>query len=217
MESSELQIEDAMRICQEYGLPISDYKVVYSAQEAIDFAEEVQYPVVIKVAGEGSLHKTDVGGVVLNIQNSAEIIQAISKINAALVSHGISGEPKYLIQKMLADGKEIIIGGKQDPAFGPVVLCGLGGIYAEVLKDVNLRLAPVYLEEAKEMLTTLKGYKYLSGVRGEKGVEMEKLAEIIVRVSRLMADFHSISELDLNPVLAFEKNAVIVDARMIYR
>lgn len=217
MESDELQIEDALRICQEYGLPVADYKVVYSSQEAIDFAEEVHYPVVIKVAGAGSLHKTDVGGVILNIQNRDEIIQAITRINTALISHGISGERKYLVQKMLSGGKEIIIGGKQDPAFGPVVLCGLGGIYAEVLKDVNLRLAPVYLEEAKEMLTSLKGYKYLSGVRGEKGVEMEKLAEIIVRVSRLMADFPSISELDLNPVLAFEKNAAIVDARIIYR
>lgn len=217
MDSNELQIDDALRICQEYGLPIADYKVVYSAQEAIDFTEEVHYPVAIKVAGAGSLHKTDIGGVVLNIQNRDQVIDAIEKISSALNFHGISGKPKYLVQKMLAGGKEIIIGGKQDPAFGPVVLCGLGGIYAEVLKDVNLRLAPVYLEEAKEMLTSLKGYKFLSGARGEKGVEMEKLAEIIVRVSLLMADFPNISELDLNPVLAFEKKAAIVDARMIYR
>ena len=213
----ELQIGDALEICKEYGLPVADFKIVDSADEAIIFAEEVLFPVVIKVAGAGSLHKTDVGGVKLNLQNREEVIQAVSEISSALISHGITGKPKFLVQKMLTGGKEIIIGGKQDPAFGATVLCGLGGIYAEVLKDVRLRLAPITLEQAKEMITTLKGFNYLGGVRGEKGVDIEALADTLARVSQLMADFPSISELDLNPILAFEKNAAIVDARMILR
>lgn len=217
LKSEELQIGDALKICQEYGLPVADYQVVLSEEEAVGFAERVGYPVVIKVAGAGSLHKTDVGGVILNIQNQNGVVQAIQKIQTSLYAHKITGTPKYLVQKMLSEGREIIIGGKQDPAFGPIVLCGLGGIYAEVLKDVNLYLAPVFYKEAEEMLLTLKGYDYLRGVRGEKGVDIEKLSEIIVRVSQLMADFPMIRELDLNPVLAFEKDAYLVDARMIYR
>lgn len=216
-EVNELQIGSALEICEMYGLPIADYKIVDSVDEAINFAEQSIYPVVIKVAGGGSLHKTDIGGVKLNLQNQDDIFQAIADINVALKSHGIPGKPKYLVQKMLTGGKEIIIGGKQDPAFGPVVLCGLGGIYAEVLKDVSLRLAPLFFEEAEEMISTLKGFKYLQGVRGEKGIEIRKLAEIIVKVSHLMADFSNIIEFDLNPVLAFENDAAIVDARMILR
>lgn len=214
--SDEFQIDDAFKICKEYGLPVTDFVIAHSAEEAIDFANTVSYPIVIKVAGAGALHKTDIGGVILNIKTPEETIEAINKIKSALLSHGITSKPKYLVQKMLTGGKEIIIGGKQDPAFGAVVLCGLGGIYAEVLKDVSIRLAPVFFEEAKEMLTSLKGYNYLSGVRGEKGVQIEKIAEIIVRVSQLIADFPIISEFDLNPILAFENHAAIVDARMVY-
>jgi len=213
--TNELQIGDVMQICKEYGLPVADFKVVNSADEAINFAEEVTYPIVIKVAGGGSLHKTDVGGVKLNLQNRDEVTQAINEISSALVLHGITGQPKFLVQKMLTGGKELIIGGKQDTAFGATVLCGLGGIYAEVLKDVRIRLAPIFFEEAKEMVTSLKGYNYLCGVRGEKGTDIDILADSLTRVSQLMADFPCITELDLNPVLAFENNAAIVDARMI--
>jgi len=109
------------------------------------------------------------------------------------------------------------MGGKQDNAFGPMVLCGLGGIYAEVFKDVSLRLAPIYIQEAQEMLTGLRGAKYLSGVRGEKGVDLSKLAKILYGVSRMMAEIPQIAEFDLNPVLAFEDDALIVDARIVLK
>jgi acyl-CoA synthetase (NDP forming) len=168
LKSEELQIGDALKLCQEYGLPVADYQVVLSEEEAIGFAEKAGYPFVIKVAGAGSLHKTDVVGVILNIQNQNGVVQAIQKIQTSLYAHKLTGAPKYLVQKMLSEGREIIIGGKQDPAIGPIVLCGLGDIYAEVLKDVNLCLAPVFYEEAEEMLLTLKGYDYLRVCEGRK-------------------------------------------------
>ena len=217
VENNEIQIGQAMEICQQYGLPVAEHCITSSEVEAIEFAESVKYPVVIKIAGSGSIHKTDVGGVVLNIQNGAGVKEAFAKISANLEQHGMTEAPKFLVQKMLTSGKEIIVGGKQDPAFGPTILCGLGGIYAEVLQDVNVKLAPVFLEEAKEMIAGLKGFKYLSGVRGEKGVNIDHLAETLVRVSQLMTDFPQISELDLNPVLAFEKEVSIVDARIILK
>lgn len=217
IDNNELQIGQAMEICQLYGLPVADHIITSSEEEAIEFAEKVQYPVVIKIAGGGSIHKTDVGGVILNIQNQEEVRDAIVKISENLIRHDIPGKPKYLVQKMLSGGKEIIIGGKQDSAFGATVLCGLGGIYAEILQDVNVRLAPICLEEASEMISSLKGYKYLTGVRGEKGVNVAHLAETLVRVSQLMADFPQIVELDLNPVLAFEQDVAIVDARVIVK
>lgn len=107
------------------------------------------------------------------------------------------------------------MGGKHDASFGAMVLCGLGGIYAEVFQDVSLRLAPVYPQEAMTMLADLRGAKYLTGVRGEKGVNLESLAQIITGVSQMMADFDQIAEFDLNPVLAMEDEAMIVDARMV--
>ena len=216
-EFNELQIGQAMDICQQYGLPVADHIITSSEDEAIEFAEKVQYPVVVKIAGGGSIHKTDVGGVMLNIKNKEEVRAAIEKISKNLIEHEIKGKPNFLVQKMLSGGKEIIIGGKQDPAFGATVLCGLGGIYAEILQDVNVRLAPICLEEATEMISNLKGYKYLTGVRGEKGINVAHLAETLVRVSQLMTDFPEIAELDLNPVLAFEKEVSIVDARVILK
>lgn len=214
---NEMDIDAAMRICQAYQLPVADYCLAETSTEAIQFAQQTGYPVAIKIAGSGSIHKTDVGGVALNLQSENEIRQAIEKIEQNLLAHGITGSSAYLVQRMYFGSKEIIIGGKQDPSFGPIVLCGLGGIYAEVFKDINMKMAPIHLEEAREMLLSLKGYPYLAGVRGEKSVDIEALAQILVRVAQLMADFPNIAELDLNPVLVTQDQAVIVDVRMIQK
>lgn len=217
VSNHEVQINQAMEICKFYDLPVANYFVTTNVEEAITFAESIRYPVVIKAAGAGSLHKTEVGGVVLNVQNALAIEDAFSTIKENLISHGIHGKPAFLVQKMMTGGKEIIIGGKQDPSFGPTVLCGLGGIYAEVLKDLNIRLAPITIEEATEMITTLKGYQYLAGVRGEIGINVDYLAQLLVKVSHLMKDFPEISELDLNPVLVFKTKSVIIDSRIILK
>ncbi len=211
----EIDIDAAMRICQAYQLPVAEYCLAENSAKAIQFAQRVGYPVAIKIAGSGAIHKTDVGGVALHLNNEHEIEQAIQKIEQNLLAHGIPGPSLYLVQKMYLGCKEIIIGGKQDASFGPVILCGLGGIYAEVFQDIQLKMAPIHLEEAREMLYNLKGFAYLSGVRGEKSVELEALAQILVRVAQLMVDFPTIVELDLNPVLANEDQAVLVDVRMI--
>ena len=200
-----------------YDLPTAPWGIANSDLEAIQIAEKIGYPVVLKIAGSGSIHKTDVGGVALNLMNAQEIKEAILKIQTNLSQHGLGNESRFLVQKMVKGGREVIMGGKQDNAFGPMVLCGLGGIYAEVFKDVSLRLAPIYIQEAQEMLTGLRGAKYLSGVRGEKGVDLPKLSKILYGVSRMMAEIPQIAEFDLNPVLAFEDDALIVDARIVLK
>ena len=215
--NKELQIDQALQLCELYDLPTAAWGIANSDLEAVQIAEKIGYPVVLKIAGSGSIHKTDVGGVALNLMNGQEIKEAILKIQTNLSQHGLGNESRFLVQKMVKGGREVIMGGKQDNAFGPMVLCGLGGIYAEVFKDVSLRLAPIYIQEAQEMLTGLRGAKYLSGVRGEKGVDLPKLAHILYGVSRMMADLPEIAEFDLNPVLAFENDALIVDARIVLK
>jgi len=215
VERKELQIDQALQLCEAYDLPTAPWGIALSVQEAVQIAVRIGYPVVLKVAGSGSIHKTDVGGVALNLSSAQEISDAIRKIQASLLKHGLAQETRFLVQKMVKGGREIIMGGKQDDAFGPVVLCGLGGIYAEVFQDVSLRLAPIVPEEALEMLSELRGAKYLTGVRGEKGVNLASIAKMLSGVSRMMADNPQISEFDLNPVLAFEDSVMIVDARML--
>jgi len=215
--SKEMQIDQALQLCEAYDLPTAPWGIANNEQQAVQVATEIGYPVVLKIAGSGSIHKTDVGGVALNLTNAQEIVDAIHRIQSNLDQHGLGMESRFLVQKMVKGGREIIMGGKQDNAFGPMVLCGLGGIYAEVFQDVSLRLAPVYPMEALEMLSELRGAKYLTGVRGEKGVDLASLVKIMTGVSRMMADFKEIAEFDLNPVLAFENGAMIVDARMVLK
>jgi acetyltransferase len=215
--SKELQIDQALQLCEAYGLPTAPWGIANSAQEAVQIAEKIGYPVVLKIAGSGSIHKTDVGGVALNLSDAGEITDGIRKIQSNLAQHGLAQETRFLVQKMIKGGREVIMGGKQDDSFGPMVLCGLGGIYAEVFQDVSLRLAPLSPDEALEMLSELRGAKYLTGVRGEKGVDLHCLARVMSAVSRMLDDFRQIAELDLNPLLAFEDGALIADARMVLK
>lgn len=213
----ELQIDQVLQLCEAYGLPTAAWGIAVNEAEAVQLAERIGYPVVIKIAGSGSIHKTDVGGVALNLRNKEEIYTAIKTIQTNLTKQGYDRENRFLVQKMAKGGREIIIGGKHDASFGAMVLCGLGGIYAEVFQDVSLRLAPVYPQEAQAMLAEIRGAKYLTGVRGEKSVDLTSLTRIIVGVSQMLSDFDRIVEFDLNPVLAMEDGALIVDARMVLR
>lgn len=214
---NELQIDQVLQICEAYGLSTAPWGLAEGEQAALALAEKIGYPLVMKAAGAGSLHKTDVGGVVLNLTSKEAVSQAFRTIQQNLELHGYLLSPRVLIQKMVKGGKEIIVGGKFDPSFGPFVLCGLGGIYAEVLRDVNMSLAPISPLEAYEMLSELHGVDYLRGVRGEKGVDLHKLAGLVSTISQLMADFEEIAELDLNPVLALSDAVLIVDARLLLR
>lgn len=187
------------------GIPMVPEKVSADKAELIAFADKVGYPVVAKVVGP--VHKSDVGGVALNIRTAEHLALEFDRMMK------IEGATGIMVQKMLK-GRELFIGAKYEPRFGHIVLCGLGGIFVEVLKDVSSGLAPLSYDEAYSMIRSLRAYKIIKGTRGQKGVNEKKYAEIIVRLSTLLRFATEIKELDINPLLADEDNVVAVDARI---
>lgn len=187
------------------GIPMVPEKVSADEAELIAFADKVGYPVVAKVVGP--VHKSDVGGVALNIRTAEHLALEFDRMMK------IEGATGIMVQKMLK-GRELFIGAKYEPRFGHIVLCGLGGIFVEVLKDVSSGLAPLSYDEAYSMIRSLRAYKIIKGTRGQKGVNEKKYAEIIVRLSTLLRFATEIKELDINPLLADEDDVVAVDARI---
>ncbi len=202
--------DDVYRILAMYGIPVADWRVVNDIAGAERAAQEIGFPVVVKIEAEDIVHKSEAGGVALNLTDKEAVRRAIEKMTEA---HG-NRDLQFLVQKYLSGGKEIIIGAKADDEAGHLVMCGMGGIYVEVFKDVVFKLSPVTDVEAEEMLSSLKASALLDGVRGEKGIDKKSLAEIIQRVSRLVDDVPEIREMDLNPLVAFEDGVFVVDARM---
>ena len=188
------------------GIPLVPELVSTSKEELTAFAHRVGYPVVAKVVGP--VHKSDVGGVALNIRTAEHLALEYDRMMK------IEGATGVMVQKMLK-GTELFIGAKYEERFGHVVLCGLGGIFVEVLKDVSSGLAPLSYGEAYSMIHSLRGYKILKGTRGQKGINEQKYAEIIVRLSTLLRFATEIKEMDLNPLLADENGVVAVDARIL--
>ena len=187
------------------GIPMVPEKVSADKAELIAFADKVGYPVVAKVVGP--VHKSDVGGVALNIRTAEHLALEFDRMMK------IEGATGIMVQKMLK-GRELFIGAKYEPRFGHIVLCGLGGIFVEVLKDVSSGLAPLSYDETYSMIRSLRAYKIIKGTRGQKGVNEKKYAEIIVRLSTLLRFATEIKELDINPLLADEDDVVAVDARI---
>ena len=187
------------------GIPLVPEMVSISKEELIAFAERVGYPVVAKVVGP--VHKSDVGGVALNIRTAEHLALEFDRMMQIPDATGV------MVQKMLK-GTELFIGAKYEERFGHVVLCGLGGIFVEVLKDVSSGLAPLSYDEAYSMIHSLRGYKIIKGTRGQKGINEQKFAEIIVKLSTILRLATEIKEMDINPLLADENDVVAVDARI---
>jgi len=172
---------------------------------------------VMKIASPQIIHKSDAGGVKVGLKTSQEVKRAFKEIMKNAKKYDRKAIIKgVLVQEMVKAGKETIIGSKLEQGFGPVVMFGMGGIYVEVLKDVTFRVAPVTDSEADEMISSIKTNKLLQGVRGEKPSDTKKLSECIQRISQLVTDFQEIKELDVNPVLVFEKGkgCKVVDIRI---
>jgi len=170
---------------------------------------------VLKVASPDILHKSDVGGIVLDLSNADEVRQAYDMIMSRARQHIPDAEIwGALVQQMVESGREVIVGMKRDPQFGPLMMFGLGGIYVEVLEDVTFRLAPVTAGEAREMTDEIQAAPLLRGVRGEKPADLEAIVEIIQRASQLAIDFPEITELDLNPVVIHHQGGIAIDARL---
>ena len=205
-ENGYIAPEKVHQLLESAGIPTVSEFVSAEKDEIVAFADKCGYPVVAKVVGP--VHKSDVGGVALNIRSkevlSAEFDRMMQIPDATAV----------MVQKMIK-GTELFIGAKYEPRFGHVVLCGLGGIFVEVLKDVSSGLAPLTYSEAENMIQSLRGYKILQGTRGQSGVNRQKYAEIIVRLSTLLRFATEIKEMDINPLLADEHDVVAVDARIL--
>ncbi len=190
------------------GIPTVPEFVSEDKQAILDFAQKCGYPVVAKVVGP--VHKSDVGGVALNVRTPEHLALEFDRMMQ------IPDATAVMVQKMI-NGKELFIGAKYEPRFGHVVLCGLGGIFVEVLKDVSSGLAPLSYEEAYSMIHSLRGYKIIKGTRGQKGINEKKYAEIIVRLSTLLRFATEIKEMDINPLLADENDVIAVDARILVK
>ena len=209
--------EEGLQILQAYGFPLPSSALASNANQAVTIAKNIGYPVVMKIASPQIIHKSDAGGVMVNLQNDSEVKSAFETIIANAKKYDSKAEIKgVLIVEMVKGGKELIIGSKHEPGFGPVIMLGMGGIYVEVLKDVTFKLAPVTDNEADDMIASIKTQKLLQGVRGEKPSDIAMLSECIQRLSQLVSDFDEIKELDMNPVLVMEKGkgCRILDVRI---
>jgi acetate---CoA ligase (ADP-forming) len=206
---------EALAVFRAYGIPVLESRVVTTADEAAAAAEELGLPVVLKVESADVVHKSDVGGVVVNLGTAdevrAEFDAMMARVRAKQPDARLDGA---LIQPFVRGGRETIIGGTTDPTFGPLLMFGLGGIYVEAMQDVSFRVSPVSDEDAREMVRAIRGYRVLEGFRGEPPVDQATLVEMIQRVSQLMMENPEIEELDINPFLIKEHGGVALDARI---
>jgi len=207
---------EAKAICVEYGIPVTRFRVAKTREEAVRFAGEIGYPVVLKIVSPDVIHKFDVGGVILNLKSIKDVRDAYDKILTGVKKHKPDARVVgVFVQEMAPPSTEVIVGATKDPQFGPALMFGLGGIFVEVLKDVTFRVAPITELDAREMITEVKAYPILRGYRGQPPADIDAIVQILLNTSRLVMDFPEIKELDLNPIMVYEKGAKTVDARII--
>ncbi len=203
---------DALAIFSAYGISTVASRVARSADEAVAVAEEVGFPVVLKINSEEIGHKTDVGGVTVDVRTEEEVRAAFTGMMESVATSAPDADVDgILVQQFVKGGRETIVGVTHDPLFGPLIMFGLGGIYTEALKDVAFGLHPLSDVDAEEMVRSIRGFSILEGTRGEAPSDLGAIVETLQRVSQLVGDFEQISELDINPLLVFEDGSVAVD------
>ncbi len=209
---------ETIEILKAYGLPAPQGKLATSVEEAVEVAEQIGYPVVMKVVSDQIIHKSEVKGVELSIKSAEDVKAAYQRIHENATARMPEATIKgiYVI-KMISGSEEIILGIKRDPSFGPVLMFGLGGIFVEVFKDVSFGVAPLTLEEAHDMIKKTRAYKILKGIRGLAPRDIDAIAEALLRLGQLALDYPQIEELDINPMFVLDEGqgSVIGDARMI--
>jgi acyl-CoA synthetase (NDP forming) len=207
---------EAKELLREYGISVPDFKLIKSEDEIVGLAKEINFPLVMKIVSPDIIHKTDAGGVKVGIKDEKEAKTAyqdiIYKVKKYKKEAKISGVIAY---SMIPQGTEIIIGMMKDLHFGPVIMFGLGGIFVEILKDISFRILPIEARDAEEMISEIKGYQILKGIRGEEPKDIEAIKDILLKISQLTLENPEIKEIDLNPVFVFNEGLQVVDARMI--
>jgi len=212
-EKRDLLLPEAFEVLQAYGIPVADYQMLQEKGDLQKAMKKLGKPVALKVVSPEISHKSDVGGIALDLNDFSQAEKAYEKMNS-LNQGKVAG---VLVQKMVPHGREVILGSKRDSSFGPVVLFGLGGIFVEILKETSLRVAPINRFEAEEMISEIRGSDIFKGLRGEKPLDTEALIESLLRLSQLVADFPEIEGIDINPLKVLEKGAVAVDARIVLK
>lgn len=205
-----LSATDVYQILSAYNIPVADWRMADTTGDTVKAAEEIGFPVVIKADSESIVHKSDVGGVAINIKDSATVRAVAEEMTKKFNTKDL----RFFVQKFLPGGRELIVGAKAEKGLGHLVMFGLGGIFVEVFKDVVFNIAPLSDTEASEMLESIKAAPLIKGVRGEKGVCQNCVIEIIQRISQLVTDLPEIQEMDLNPIIAYEDKVFVVDARI---
>ncbi|MEM1695402.1 MAG: acetate--CoA ligase family protein [Desulfurococcaceae archaeon] len=209
---------EAFQLLEKYGIPHPPYGLAKTPEEAVELAEAIGYPVVMKIVSPDISHKTDIGGVILGIKNREEVMNSyrkiITNVKTIYPAARIAG---VLVQKMVPKGVEVIVGGTRDNVFGIVIMFGLGGVLTEVFRDVTFRVWPFTREEAMDMITEIKGVELLKGHRGLPPANINSIAEIMIKLGKLMEENPDIESADLNPVVAYPDKSLVVDARFILK
>jgi len=213
-----LTTDVALGLCASFGIPVAEWAVVESVEGALVAASVMGYPVVLKALSVDLPHKSDVGGVVLDAGSPdvlrAEFTALLARVEKCVPGTRVEG---VLVQRLLSGGREVILGGKRDPGFGPVVMFGLGGVYVEIFEDVAFRLAPLTRRDAEEMISEVRGSRLLQGVRGQPPVAVGAVVESLLALSQLLVECPKVAEIDVNPLLVFERDVAAVDARVVVR
>ncbi|MFX1564555.1 MAG: acetate--CoA ligase family protein [Promethearchaeota archaeon] len=207
---------ESKTIMQLYKLPVTIFQVAETEDAAVKAANIIGYPIVLKILSPDVIHKSDVGGVLINLKDADAVRDGYQSIISSVKKH--KKDARILgvfVEEFAAKGVEVIIGALKDPQFGPALMFGLGGIFVEVLKDVSFRVAPITKYDAQEMIQDIKGYPILTGIRGQEPRDIKALMNILLQISKLVMDYPVINQLDLNPVFSYPKGAKCVDARII--
>ncbi len=204
----------AKEILGAYSVPVPNSRTVKDVTSAIEAAEEIGYPVVLKLVSPDVIHKSDVGAVRVGIEDPKDMEESwrcmVRNVMDSLPSARIEG---FLVEEMVAPGIEVIVGGIRDEQFEGVVMFGMGGIFVEIMKDVSFALTPLEKGEALEMIRKIKGYPVLEGFRGESPKDIDAIADVILKVADIIEDIRDIKELEINPLMVYEKGVMAVDAR----
>ncbi len=207
---------ESKKLLKAAGIPVIEAKLAKTKTEAVALSKEIGFPVALKIVSEDVTHKSNAGGVKLNLKSGAQVDKAYTEILALVKKHYPEAQIDGVsVQQMAKPGIEVIIGMTKDAQFGPVLMFGLGGILVEILKDVAFRIVPLTPHDAHEMIRDIKGYKLLEGYRGQEPADVKTLEKLLVNLSRFIDKHPEIKELDLNPVFAYKDGAVAVDARVI--
>lgn len=207
---------EVWELFESYGLPVPRHRLVRNEDEAVLACESIGYPVVLKIVSPDILHKSDAGGVKVNLRNKDDMLSAYHDILANIKANRPGAEiVGILAAEMLPQGVECIIGMTEDASFGPAIMFGLGGIFVEVLKDVSFRVLPVDKKNALDMIGEIKGSAILRGIRGQKPKDIDAMADLIVKVAALLEANPAIRELDINPCFIYENGVMPADARII--